>query len=222
MPVFGSREEDAMRISTLVGFALLGCMGISEAMAQQWIPAPREQPQYAPQYRQYVPSQQVPHYAPRYAPPYAPRPTALVPRSVQPMSRPDGRASIVINTRDRTLTHYRADGSAKVYSIGVGRPGFEHSGTFEVTRKEEWPSWTPPPDMIRRQPYLPRFMAGGESNPLGARALYLGSSLYRIHGTNEPHTIGQAVSSGCFRMLNKDVTELYDRVSVGTKVVVMR
>ena len=106
------------------------------------------------------------------------------------------------------------------YGIGVGREGFAWSGTKTVERKAEWPDWTPPPEMIQRQPYLPRFVAGGETNPLGARALYLGGSVYRIHGTNAPDTIGGRVSSGCIRMVNEDVIDLYSRVKVGTKVVV--
>jgi lipoprotein-anchoring transpeptidase ErfK/SrfK len=108
------------------------------------------------------------------------------------------------------------------YGIGVGRAGFEWSGTRRVAMKREWPSWTPPSQMLRRRPDLPRFMPGGAENPLGARAMYLGGSLYRIHGSNEPQTIGQAVSSGCIRMTNEDVVDLYDRVKVGTRVVVLR
>ncbi len=107
------------------------------------------------------------------------------------------------------------------YGVGIGRPGFGWTGTKAITRKAEWPDWRPPAEMLRRRPDLPRFMAGGPANPLGARAMYLGSSLYRIHGSNEPWTIGQAVSSGCFRMRNEDVIDLYSRVRVGTRVVVM-
>ena len=106
------------------------------------------------------------------------------------------------------------------YGVGVGRDGFQWGGTHKITRKAEWPDWTPPPEMIERQPYLPRFMAGGPGNPMGARALYIGTTVYRIHGTNAPETIGQAVSSGCFRLVNEDVMDLYERVPVGTKVIV--
>ena len=113
------------------------------------------------------------------------------------------------------------DGTAIRYGIGVGREGFTWSGSQAVTRKAEWPDWTPPQEMIERQPYLPRWMAGGEGNPLGARAIYLGSTVYRIHGTNMPETIGQKVSSGCIRMLNADVIDLYSRVDVGTKIIVL-
>ncbi len=114
----------------------------------------------------------------------------------------------------------RASGRALRYGIGVGRDGFQWQGLLKITRKQEWPDWTPPPEMIERQPYLPRWMAGGPGNPLGARALYLGHTVYRIHGTNQPQTIGSAVSSGCFRLVNADVIDLYDRIPVGTKVIV--
>ncbi|MBO4227253.1 L,D-transpeptidase [Bradyrhizobium neotropicale] len=128
--------------------------------------------------------------------------------------------TIVINTAERRLYLVLNDGQALRYGIGVGRDGFRWGGTHRITAKKEWPSWTPPAQMLRRRPDLPRHMAGGVENPLGARALYLGSTLYRIHGSNEPETIGQAVSSGCFRMTNEDVVDLYSRVSVGTTVVV--
>lgn len=129
--------------------------------------------------------------------------------------------TIVIDTGAKFLYLMQGNGRALRYGIGVGRPGFEWRGVKSITRKAEWPDWRPPEAMLRRRPDLPRFMEGGENNPLGARALYLGSSLYRIHGTNEPHTIGQALSSGCFRMLNDDVIDLYNRVRVGTRVIVM-
>jgi lipoprotein-anchoring transpeptidase ErfK/SrfK len=129
--------------------------------------------------------------------------------------------TIVINTRDRRLYLVLGNGQALSYGIGVGRVGFTWAGTTSVVAKKEWPDWTPPPEMLQRRPDLPHFMAGGPENPLGARAMYLGSSLYRIHGSNEPWTIGQAVSSGCIRMRNEDVIDLYDKVKVGTKVVVI-
>ncbi len=128
--------------------------------------------------------------------------------------------TIYINTAERRLYLVLANGQALRYGIGVGRDGFRWSGTHRITAKKEWPSWTPPSQMLRRRPDLPRHMVGGVDNPLGARAMYLGSTLYRIHGSNEPETIGQAVSSGCFRMTNEDVTDLYSRVSVGTTVIV--
>ncbi|MCB1536480.1 MAG: L,D-transpeptidase family protein [Rhodoblastus sp.] len=129
--------------------------------------------------------------------------------------------TIVVDTRDKHLYLVQDGGRAIRYGIGVGRPGFTWAGVKTITRKAEWPGWTPPPEMIKRRPDLPKHMEGGPENPLGARALYLGSSLYRIHGTNEPYTIGQNVSSGCIRMMNQDVEDLYDRVRVGTKVIVL-
>ncbi len=129
--------------------------------------------------------------------------------------------TIVIRTAERRLYLVMDGGRALRYGIGVGRDGFRWAGTHRVSAKREWPGWTPPAQMLRRRPDLPRHMPGGIENPLGARALYLGSTLYRIHGSNEPETIGQAVSSGCFRMTNDDVTDLYDRVPVGAKVVVI-
>ena len=128
---------------------------------------------------------------------------------------------VVVDTPNRFLFLVLGNGRALRYGIGVGRPGFEWAGVKSVTRKAEWPDWTPPPEMLKRRPELPRHMAGGEDNPLGARALYLGSSLYRIHGTNEPDSIGHNVSSGCIRMMNADVMDLYERVKLGTKVVVI-
>jgi lipoprotein-anchoring transpeptidase ErfK/SrfK len=129
--------------------------------------------------------------------------------------------TVIIDTAQTYLYYVLGDGRAIRYGIGVGRDGFTWSGTQAVTRKAEWPDWTPPQEMIGRQPYLPRWMAGGEGNPLGARAIYLGSTIYRIHGTNSPETIGHKVSSGCIRMLNADVIDLYSRVDVGTKIVVL-
>ena len=129
--------------------------------------------------------------------------------------------TVIINTRERLLYLVQANGRAIRYGIGVGRPGFTWAGTHSITSKREWPDWRPPEQMLRRQPHLPRYMPGGPENPLGARAMYLGSTLYRIHGSNEPETIGQAVSSGCIRMTNEDVIDLYNRVRVGTRVVVI-
>jgi len=128
--------------------------------------------------------------------------------------------TIVISTRDRFLYLVQPGGRAIRYGIGVGRPGFTWAGIHQITNKREWPDWTPPDEMLKRRPDLPRHMAGGPDNPLGARAMYLGSTMYRIHGSNEPWTIGTQVSSGCIRMRNEDVIDLYGRVKVGTKVVV--
>ncbi len=128
--------------------------------------------------------------------------------------------TIIVVTAERHLYLVQGNGRAIRYGIGVGREGFQWQGLVNITRKAEWPDWTPPPEMIQRQPYLPRFMAGGPGNPLGARAMYLGTTVYRIHGTNRPDTIGTAVSSGCFRLVNADVADLYERVPVGTKVII--
>lgn len=130
--------------------------------------------------------------------------------------------TIVISTSQRRLYFVLGQGQAIQYGVGVGRPGFAWSGTKTVSMKREWPDWSPPAAMLRRRPDLPRYMKGGLGNPLGARALYLGSSMYRIHGSNEPETIGYAVSSGCIRMTNGDVVDLYNRTKIGTKVVVLR
>jgi lipoprotein-anchoring transpeptidase ErfK/SrfK len=129
--------------------------------------------------------------------------------------------TVIIDTAHTYLYFVLGDGKAIRYGIGVGRDGFTWSGAQPVTRMAEWPDWTPPPEMIARQPYLPRWMAGGRSNPLGARAIYLGSTVYRIHGTNAPETIGTRVSSGCIRLTNADVTDLYGRVTVGTRIIVL-
>lgn len=176
-----------------------------------------------------------------YAPPQSARPIyANTEPAVDPMLEPPGYqidpqferqevayqgteepGTIVIDTPQHFLFLVEPGGKAMRYGIGVGRPGFTWAGTHAVSAKKEWPDWVPPPEMLQRQPGLPHFMPGGPRNPLGARAMYLGSTLYRIHGSNEPWTIGQNVSSGCIRMRNVDVMDLYDRVKVGTKVVVM-
>jgi lipoprotein-anchoring transpeptidase ErfK/SrfK len=130
--------------------------------------------------------------------------------------------TIVIDTSRRTLHLVQAGGRAIRYSVGVGREGFQWAGTNRISRKAQWPDWTPPPQMLRRRPDLPRWMRGGPANPLGARALYLGATLFRIHGSNEPQSIGRAVSSGCIRMHNADVIDLYERVRVGDPVIVLR
>jgi lipoprotein-anchoring transpeptidase ErfK/SrfK len=156
----------------------------------------------------YVPSEAEEDLSPEY------KRTAVFYRTTEPPG------TIIISTSDRFLYLIQGNGRALRYGIGVGREGFQWQGLQKITRKQEWPDWTPPPEMIARQPYLPRFMAGGPGNPMGARALYLGTTVYRIHGTNQPQTIGSAVSSGCFRLVNADITDLYDRVPVGTKVIV--
>lgn len=130
--------------------------------------------------------------------------------------------TIVVDATDCHLYLIQGDSRAIRYGIGVGRDGFQWEGLQRIVRKAEWPDWVPPAEMIARQPYLPRFMAGGPGNPLGARAMYLGATVYRIHGTNQPNTIGSAVSSGCIRLVNPDVMDLYNRVPVGTKVIVQQ
>ncbi len=130
--------------------------------------------------------------------------------------------TVVIDTRTRTLSLVQGGGKALQYKVGVGKEGFQWAGVNRISRKGEWPDWTPPSQMLKRRPDLPRFMKGGPANPLGARAMYLGSTLFRIHGSNEPKSIGTAVSSGCIRMHNADVIDLYERVKVGTTVVVRR
>ncbi|WP_295851209.1 L,D-transpeptidase [Tardiphaga sp.] len=143
-----------------------------------------------------------------------------VPRMVVGFESNYAPGTIVVNTAERRLYLVQGNGQALRYGIGVGRDGFRWGGVHRVTAKKEWPSWTPPSQMLARRPDLPRHMEGGPDNPLGARAMYLGSTLYRIHGSNEPETIGQAVSSGCFRMVNDDVIDLYNRVQVGATVIV--
>jgi lipoprotein-anchoring transpeptidase ErfK/SrfK len=155
----------------------------------------------------------VPNEADEELPPELKRQVVLYRTTEQP-------GTIIVHTSERFLYLIMPGGRALRYGIGVGRDGFQWQGLQKITRKQEWPDWTPPAEMIERQPYLPRFMAGGPGNPMGARALYLGQTVYRIHGTNQPQTIGSAVSSGCFRLVNPDVIDLFDRVPVGTKVIV--
>jgi lipoprotein-anchoring transpeptidase ErfK/SrfK len=158
---------------------------------------------------------------PMYVAPMRPQVAAEFQRQVVEYNGSHKPGTVVVDTNKRFLYLVQANGKALRYGIGVGRDGFQWRGTHRVTMKKEWPDWRPPAEMIKRQPHLPRYMPGGPRNPLGARALYLGSTLYRIHGSNEPWTIGQAVSSGCFRMTNDDVTDLYDRVKTGARVVVL-
>jgi lipoprotein-anchoring transpeptidase ErfK/SrfK len=185
---------------------------------------------FAPMVRQANVAQQAYAYAPAQQPhesitPEPAESAAAVPEHLrrQVVNYPTREApgTIVVDTPNTYLYYVLGGGKAVRYGIGVGREGFTWSGVRAIERKAEWPDWVPPPEMIQRQPYLPRFMAGGEGNPLGARAMYIGGTVYRIHGTNAPSTIGQNVSSGCIRMLNSDVIDLYERVKLGTKVVVL-
>ena len=146
---------------------------------------------------------------------------ARLKRQVVSYAGREAPGTVIIDTPNTYLYYVLGGGQAIRYGIGVGRDGFTWSGVQSITRKAEWPDWTPPPEMIARQPYLPRQMAGGPGNPLGARAMYLGGTVYRIHGTNAPQTIGTHISSGCIRLTNEDVTDLYSRVNVGTKVIVL-
>ena len=146
---------------------------------------------------------------------------ARLKRQIVSYATREAAGTIVIDTPNTYLYYVLGGGQAIRYGIGVGRDGFTWSGVQSITKKAEWPDWTPPPEMIARQPYLPRQMAGGPGNPLGARAMYLGGTVYRIHGTNAPQTIGTHVSSGCIRLTNQDVADLYSRVNVGTKVIVL-
>jgi lipoprotein-anchoring transpeptidase ErfK/SrfK len=165
----------------------------------------------APTRQAYTPDAEAMRYAadPRYA------------RQVVAYHGEEKPGTIVINTPERLLYLVESGGKAMRYGIGVGRPGFTWAGVKTVTMKKEWPEWRPPDEMLRRRPDLPHYMPGGPENPLGARALYLGDTLYRIHGSNEPWTIGTEVSSGCIRMRNEDVIDLYGRVPVGTRVIVI-
>ena len=142
-------------------------------------------------------------------------------RQIVSFDRNEPAGTIVIDTANTYLYYVLGNGRAMRYGVGVGREGFTWAGSQRISRMKEWPDWFPPHEMIGRQPYLPRFMAGGETNPLGARALYLGNTEYRIHGTNQPSTIGTFVSSGCIRLTNDDISDLYTRVNVGTRVVVL-
>ncbi len=164
-----------------------------------------------------------PQYAPMEPDPDAQR-AAVDPRydrQIVEYEGPEKPGTVIINTMERLLYLVQPGGQALRYGIGVGRPGFTWAGVKHVSMKREWPDWRPPDEMLKRRPDLPHFMTGGPDNPLGARALYLGSTLYRIHGSNEPWTIGTQVSSGCIRMRNEDVIDLYERVPVGAKVVVI-
>jgi lipoprotein-anchoring transpeptidase ErfK/SrfK len=145
-----------------------------------------------------------------------------VPREVVSFEGRYAPGTIIVSTSERRLYYVLGDGKAMRYGVGVGRPGFTWGGSHSITMKREWPDWRPPATMLKRRPDLPRYMEGGPDNPLGARAMYIGSTIYRIHGSNEPETIGEAVSSGCIRMTNDDVIDLYNRARVGARVIVQR
>jgi len=202
-----------------------------QPQAQQYYYAPQQQQHYqrrpmqypreAPVYQQPDQPQRVARTNPQEQPPRQNRFDPRFERTEVAYETKEPAGTVVIDTRTRYLYLVLGNGRALRYGVGVGRPGFSWKGVKTVSAKKEWPDWRPPAEMRLRQPYLPVHMPGGPNNPLGARALYLGSSLYRIHGSNEPHTIGSAVSSGCFRMRNQDVIDLYNRVRVGARVVVL-
>jgi lipoprotein-anchoring transpeptidase ErfK/SrfK len=183
----------------------------------------QQQPVYQQQPSYYVPqgdAQPMPGQAEAYDPTQRPFDPKFEKQEVEYRTK-EGRGTIVIDTPNKFLYLVEGDGRALRYGIGVGKPGFAWSGVKTISAKREWPDWTPPAEMLQRRPDLPRHMVGGPENPLGARAMYLGSTLYRIHGSNEPWTIGTNVSSGCIRMRNPDVIDLYGRVNVGAKVIVL-
>lgn len=197
-----SKSFSKLSIATLIAAAAMSC-GTAQA---QFFGQPAQQETYA---AEDIAPDQGAQMDPRFQRQMVSFPTREAP------------GTIVVDTANTYLYLVMGDGQALRYGIGVGREGFTWAGTQTVARKAEWPNWYPPAEMIARQPYLPRMTMGGPGNPLGARALYLGSSVYRIHGTNDPSTIGQNVSSGCIRLTNEDVTDLYERVKVGAKVVVL-
>jgi lipoprotein-anchoring transpeptidase ErfK/SrfK len=197
-------------LALIAGFA-----AITPANAQNFSLLPKLFQQEEQQVLSYAPEDEVVQEEQPYEMP------AHLKRQVVNYQTKEAPGTVIVDTANTYLYLVLGDGRAMRYGIGVGREGFTWSGTQKIANKAEWPDWRPPAEMIARQPYLPRFVAGGSHNPLGARALYLGNTQYRIHGTNMPRTIGQRVSSGCIRMTNEDVTDLYARVTVGTKVVVL-
>jgi lipoprotein-anchoring transpeptidase ErfK/SrfK len=198
-------------------FFLLPFVPLAQALSAASAPAP----QYAALPQPGVaPDESV--AAPRQAPAQIGQAAHNVTREIVAFNGKQAPGTVIVNTEERRLYYVMSDGKAIRYKVGVGREGFQWAGSQKISNKQEWPNWRPPEEMLKRRPDLPRFMKGGVENPLGARAMYLGGTLYRIHGSNEPDTIGRAVSSGCIRMLNADVIDLYQRVKVGTPVVVLR
>jgi lipoprotein-anchoring transpeptidase ErfK/SrfK len=203
-------DDRAMRPPEAVG----GAPGVTGALQQQ----PQQQPAMGADGRPMVLSALPPEEQPEVEPAQLP---PNLRRQEVPFATKEPAGTLVVDTPNTYLYYVLGGGRAIRYGVRVGRDGFTWTGVQKISRKAEWPDWHPPTEMIERQPYLPRFMAGGPGNPLGARAMYLGSTVYRIHGTNQPSTIGKFVSSGCIGMLNEDVSDLFDRVKVGTRVVVM-
>ena len=197
---------------SLISVALLATAALTTATpagAQMFAYAPQAQPQYAPQIEAIDEEAEIKDVRPELR------------RTLVDYRGKEAPGTIIVDTPNKFLYYVMGGGQAMRYGIGVGRDGFTWSGVHSISRKAEWPDWYPPQEMIARQPYLPRMTAGGPGNPLGARAMYIGSTVYRIHGTNAPQTIGRNVSSGCIRMMNEDVIDLYSRVQVGSKVVVL-
>jgi lipoprotein-anchoring transpeptidase ErfK/SrfK len=226
---FSALVSNSRRVAVVSAFAIgaIACSGPAGATPVQLFPfLPAPQMQFALPPMLFAPPTQ---FAPPPAVEAAPSDDrgvvrelpARLRRQIVSYAGREAAGTVIIDTPNTYLYYVLGGGQAIRYGIGVGRDGFTWSGVQAVTKKAEWPDWTPPPEMIARQPYLPRHMAGGPGNPLGARAMYLGGTVYRIHGTNAPETIGTQVSSGCIRLTNEDVTDLYSRVNVGTRVIVL-
>ena len=215
--MFKSAKLNARLVAAAMGALTIGAIALSSSAAAaplSLFPFLAPPTQAAPPPSQLAPSDDEDASAPFTLP-------ARLKRQVVNYPTREAPGTIIIDTPNTYLYYVLGGGQAMRYGIGVGREGFTWSGTQTIVKKAEWPDWTPPTEMIARQPYLPRHMAGGPGNPLGARAMYLGGTIYRIHGTNAPHTIGTRVSSGCLRLVNEDVIDLYSRVHVGTKVIVL-
>ena len=209
-----TKLTSTVSIAALIAAATLSCGTAQADPMFSFLSAP----QRSQQVEQYVPAEQMlPDQAGDEDAQLDPR----FQRQIVSYQTREAPGTIIVDTPNTYLYYVLGNGQAIRYGIGVGRDGFTWSGVKQVAKKAEWPDWIPPAEMLARRPDLPRHMAGGPANPLGARALYLGSSLYRIHGTNEPNTIGRNVSSGCIRMMNEDVIDLYERVPVGTRVEVL-
>ena len=215
--MFKSAKLNARLVAAAMGALTIGALAFTTSAAAAPLPL---FPFFAPPTQQAMPQPQLAPSDDEDTPSTFQLPARLKRQVVNYPTR-EAPGTIIIDTPNTYLYYVLGGGQAIRYGIGVGRDGFTWSGTQHIAKKAEWPDWTPPPEMIARQPYLPRHMAGGPGNPLGARAMYLGGTIYRIHGTNAPHTIGTHVSSGCLRLTNEDVTDLYSRVNVGTKVIVL-
>jgi lipoprotein-anchoring transpeptidase ErfK/SrfK len=215
--MFKSAKLNARLVAAAMGALTIGALAFTTSAAAAPLPL---FPFFAPPTQQAMPQPQLAPSDDQDTPSTFQLPARLKRQVVNYPTR-EAPGTIIIDTPNTYLYYVLGGGQAMRYGIGVGREGFTWSGTQTIVKKAEWPDWTPPTEMIARQPYLPRHMAGGPGNPLGARAMYLGGTIYRIHGTNAPHTIGTRVSSGCLRLVNEDVIDLYSRVRVGTKVIVL-